>query len=504
MNVRTLMEQRFVRIGALCGALLGGLVGQAAAQAPIRLACVGDSITFGAGVSDRTTKTYPILLGQWLGAKYEVKNFGASGSTVLKKGNLPYWKRPHFKQALAFKPDVAVFLFGANDSKHGSPNNPKIANNWQYKAEFVEDYKVLLAEFNHANPNAKFYVGLPVPAFAPNRYGIDGTVIQDEMLPMVRQVAADSGAEVIDLHSALPTQDLFHDRVHPNDAGTRKMAETVYRALTGQETPTETAVPAVPAPPAVDEPKPTAPAAATVAPPAVKENFHIYLLMGQSNMVGRDTRTMDTQVENPHLLSLNGSDQWVVAKDPLHVQVGRIAPGVGPGLSFAQEMLKANPNVTIGLVPCAVGGTLLKRWVKGGDLYEAAVKRAKIAAQTGVIEGVLWHQGESDSDSQKNAETYEARLTKMFQDLRADLGSPKLPIVVGQLGEFLTVEKHPYVNTVRAALDHIPALVPNIGEAVSTGLGHKGDELHFTAEAERTMGVRFAQAMQQLQAKNAP
>lgn len=236
--------------------------------------------------------------------------------------------------------------------------------------------------------------------------------------------------------------------------------------------------------------------------PSARESFDIYLLMGQSNMVGRDTEGMAAQVDNPRVLSLNPEGQWLVARDPLHAKVGRIECGVGPGISFAQEMLKtAPPNKTIGLVPCAVGGTPLKRWVKGGDLYEQAVAKAKLAAKDGIIRGVLWHQGETDTEDPKNAETYEARLTAMLADLRADLGTPDLPVVVGQLGEFLAAqpEKHPHLEPVRTAIQHMPAASPHTGYADSAGLGDKGDKLHFSASAQKEFGTRFAKAMQALQ-----
>lgn len=241
----------------------------------------------------------------------------------------------------------------------------------------------------------------------------------------------------------------------------------------------------------------TAPAQAVVQPPA-RESFDIYLLMGQSNMVGRDTATMDSQVENPRILSLNEAGKWVVARDPLHPRNGRIDPGVGPGLSFAATMLKSDPGRHIGLVPCAVGGTGLNRWVKGADLYEQAVARAKIAAQSGVIKGMLWHQGESDTNNKANADSYEARLTGMLRDLRADLGAANLPIVVGQLGTFLTEDKYPFVNSVRATLARIPTVVPHAGYADSAGLGDKGDQLHFNAASQKQFGARYAAAMQAL------
>ncbi|QJE98674.1 sialate O-acetylesterase [Luteolibacter luteus] len=244
-------------------------------------------------------------------------------------------------------------------------------------------------------------------------------------------------------------------------------------------------------------------AESALAKPPEKESFDIYLLMGQSNMVGRDTRGLSGQVDEPRVLAMDGEGAWRIARDPIHMKDSRIEPGVGPGISFALEMLKASPERSIGLVPCAVGGSPLKRWVKGGDLYEKALARAKASAKDGVIRGVLWLQGESDTEDEKNAASYEARLTGMFKDLRADLGSPDLPIVVGQLGEFLLQQpaRFAHAETVRAAIRHMPEMLPRIGYADSAGLEHKGDQLHFSTAAEREFGQRFARAMTDLQSK---
>lgn len=244
-----------------------------------------------------------------------------------------------------------------------------------------------------------------------------------------------------------------------------------------------------------------APAAA--AKPSDPARLRVYLLMGQSNMAGRGALDADAPAENPRILSLAPDGSWVVARDPLHMKIGRTEPGVGPGLSFANAMLAgAPPDVVIGLVPCAVGGSPLKRWVKGGDLYDQAVARAKAAvASGGTLAGVLWHQGETDSDKQPWADTYEKRLAGMIAALRADLGAPDLPVVVGQVGGFLTVEKHPHVETVRAAIRQVGTTYPHVGYVDSADLAHKGDTLHFDTPSARELGRRFAEAMQKLAAR---
>ena len=82
----------------------------------IRIACVGDSITYGAGIKDRKNMNYPVQLGKMLGQKYEVKNFGNSGSTMLKKGDKPFWKQREYKAALDFNPNIVVIKLGTNDT----------------------------------------------------------------------------------------------------------------------------------------------------------------------------------------------------------------------------------------------------------------------------------------------------------------------------------------------------------------------------------------------------
>ena len=226
----------------------------------------------------------------------------------------------------------------------------------------------------------------------------------------------------------------------------------------------------------------------------------LYLLMGQSNMAGRDTRDLAAQVDDPRVLALTADGQWVVARDPIHAKTGRIEPGVGPGIAFARELLGGDATRTIGLIPTAVGGTPLRRWSKGGDLYEQAVARAREASARGVIRGVLWHQGEADAESSRNAASYGARLAQMFQDLRRDLDRPDLPIVVGEIGRFVSPQRLSEADTVRDALRRMPEMSPHVGFASSEGLGHLGDELHFSADAARELGRRFARAMQALQA----
>ena len=207
---------------------------------PIRVACVGDSITWGAGISNRAENSYPAQLGVMLGTNWDVHNFGISGTTLLHQGDRPYVKQAAYKRALAFQPDVVVIDFGANDSKHrgdGSLDSEKAINNWQYKTNFVHDYEEMITAFRQANPQARIYLCLPTPDY-PGRWGINDKTIREEMIPMIRQAAKESDVMVIDLYTALSgRKELFPDTVHPNAGGARLMAATVYQALTGHAPP---------------------------------------------------------------------------------------------------------------------------------------------------------------------------------------------------------------------------------------------------------------------------
>ncbi|NBV25432.1 MAG: sialate O-acetylesterase [Proteobacteria bacterium] len=235
-----------------------------------------------------------------------------------------------------------------------------------------------------------------------------------------------------------------------------------------------------------------------------KEKLHLYLLIGQSNMAGRGVVEEQDKTPHPRVLKFTKENTWAPATDPLHFDKPTIA-GVGLGSSFGRAMADANPEVTVGLIPCAVGGTPLSRWSKGGDLYQQALVRAKLALKDGTLKGILWHQGENDAGTEQLAKTYGERLAKMVSDLRADLAAGEVPFVAGQLGEYLKREDKdgkpsywPLVNEQIAALSKTvtrSAVVP------STGLKPKSDIVHFDTPSLREFGRRYAEAMKQLQAK---
>ncbi len=130
--------------------------------------------------------------------------------------------------------------------------------------------------------------------------------------------------------------------------------------------------------------------------PVARENFHLYLLIGQSNMAGRGKMTAADRQPVANVYSLDAEGTWRPAAHPLHFDKPKSA-GVGLGLDFAVGMQRETPDATIGLILPPSAGRDLDEWEKGDELYENAVKRVKTATRCGVLKGVLWHQGEGDS-----------------------------------------------------------------------------------------------------------
>lgn len=198
---------------------------------------------------------------------------------------------------------------------------------------------------------------------------------------------------------------------------------------------------------------------------------------------------------NDRILMLDSLNRWIVAKDPVHFDKPKGA-GVGPAISFAQEMLATDSHTRVGLIPCAWGGSPIKVWQPGGEYfkshpYDDALSRARIAAQKGVLKGILWHQGESDNDS-THAAVYLQKLKELVVRLRTDLHQPDLPFVAGEIGYFNKVN---YINPVVALL---PKQLPFTTVVSAQGLEHKGDQLHFNSASARLLGKRYAEAMNAL------
>ncbi|XP_071731415.1 probable carbohydrate esterase At4g34215 [Rutidosis leptorrhynchoides] len=162
-------------------------------------------------------------------------------------------------------------------------------------------------------------------------------------------------------------------------------------------------------------------------------------------------------------------------------------------MSFANRVLQKNPKLgPLGLVPCAVGGlmgTKISEWAKGGFLYKQLLRRARMARKTGgSIQGILWFQGESDTVNVMDAKMYKRRLVNLFNNLRADLRSPLLPII--QVA--IITGQGPYVEPVREA--QLGLKLPKVSCVDAKGLPLLADKLHLSTPAQVRLGRMLADA----------
>jgi hypothetical protein len=238
-----------------------------------------------------------------------------------------------------------------------------------------------------------------------------------------------------------------------------------------------------------------------------KETFHLFLLVGQSNMAGRGVVEAQDRTPHPRVLMLNREGKWAPAADPLHFD--KAAAGVGLGKTFAELIAEAQPGITVGLIPCAVGGSPIDSWMPGAlDVatnthpWDDMMKRAEIALPAGTLKGILWHQGESDAKPEF-APSYEAKLHQLIARMRKVFEAPTVPFIAGQMGRFESAPWTPEKIRVDQVHQALPKNVPHTAFVSSEGLNHKGDNVHFDAASYRELGKRYAAAFHKFKSATA-
>ncbi|WP_293888081.1 MULTISPECIES: GDSL-type esterase/lipase family protein [unclassified Sphingobacterium] len=195
-------------------------------QGRIKIACIGNSVTFGYGLGNPVEDSYPSQLQALLGQRFEVRNFGHSGATLLRKGHRPYYKTEEYRKALDFKPNVAIIHLGLNDT------DPR---NWpNYKNSFASDYATLIDSIRSVNPSVQIYICRLTPIFSGHPRFLSGTRDWYEQIQvLIPQIAKNNQVGLIDLHSPLAARiDLFDDYLHPNKQGAALIAGQVAHVLT--------------------------------------------------------------------------------------------------------------------------------------------------------------------------------------------------------------------------------------------------------------------------------
>ena len=195
------------------------------AENPVKIACVGNSITYGAGIINREKNCYPAQLQAYLGNGYDVRNFGVSARTALSKGDHPYIREAAFKESQEFQPDIVLIKLGTNDTK---------PQNWKYKEEFMSDYQSLIDTYQALGSHPRVILLTPLRCYLPEGSSISSKLITNEVLPMVKELAWKNNIEIINLFNLFgdnPEVHIMPDKLHPSSVGAGMMAKKIYNYL---------------------------------------------------------------------------------------------------------------------------------------------------------------------------------------------------------------------------------------------------------------------------------
>lgn len=219
-----------------------------------------------------------------------------------------------------------------------------------------------------------------------------------------------------------------------------------------------------------------------------------FLMIGQSNMAGRGFLHEVPPIINERIKMLRNG-KWQMMAEP--VNYDRPVSGVSPAASFADAWCSKYPEETVGLIPCAEGGSSLDNWAVDGELFLHAVSEARFAMRHSTLTGILWHQGESDSAG-GSYKVYYDKLLLIVQALRKALDAPEVPLIIGGLGDFLGKSgfgehcvEYEYIND---ALQKFAFEQPNCCFVSAQGLTANPDGIHVDAISQRYFGLRYFEA----------
>lgn len=195
----------------------------------IKIACVGDSITYGHGVPFWYANSYPVKLQEMLGDEYCVNNYGVSAYCVQDDSSKPYTSLDVYKDSLEFNPDIVILMLGTNDAK---------PYNWKGVEEFKDDYERLINSYKEVNPNVEIYLATLCVAFDNDPSSIESSFdimpsVVDEISLFIKEYANVNNYKLIDINSLTKNRKdlILPDLIHPNEFGAEAIAQEVCKKI---------------------------------------------------------------------------------------------------------------------------------------------------------------------------------------------------------------------------------------------------------------------------------
>ncbi|MEM8505109.1 MAG: sialate O-acetylesterase [Cyanobacteria bacterium P01_D01_bin.1] len=248
----------------------------------------------------------------------------------------------------------------------------------------------------------------------------------------------------------------------------------------------------------------------TTVPELLQGKLELYVLVGQSNMVGVADVPPDIRT-SANVYTFGNDYRWGLSRAPVDDATNQVDTvsidenaRFGPALPFAQTLVEQDNNQIIGLIPCAASGSSITDWQKNPSdqsLYGSCLKRIRAASTMGVVSGILFFQGETDAiDPEQfpnltpDPQAWAEKFATFAFNFRADIGNPGLPLVYAQLGQPTNIEELPYWTAVQQQQANLQ--IPNAVMITTEDLPMEG--VHFTTQSYQTIGERFAAAMNSL------
>ncbi len=201
-----------------------------------RIACVGDSLTYGHSWHN---EAYPVYLAELLGDEIEVQNFGLNGASVTGFNpplNLKYSEQAEFDASLKYNADIVIIMLGTNDSKGWADAEPI----------FQAEYEELIAAYRDVNPDVKIIAVTAPPTMENNKFSIPDDIITENVVPLQKEIAEENDLTLVDLSGRFLDRsdnsdpfgefirgDAAFDGVHLTIEGAEFLAELIAEAIYG-------------------------------------------------------------------------------------------------------------------------------------------------------------------------------------------------------------------------------------------------------------------------------
>lgn len=191
-----------------------------------RIACVGDSITWGFTIVNRRKYSYPALMQQRLGDEYEVRNFGYNDAAARFDADTPYVKKHVYQDSLEWNPDVVLLMLGSNDTKR---------RNWDPEI-FRRDYTRIVKSYLKLPSKPRVILIAPIQIFQPMHIpvlGLYSETMENGVRPAIREIASETGLELVDLANLFTDSKYMMDGVHPQREGAKMLEEAIFKGVKG-------------------------------------------------------------------------------------------------------------------------------------------------------------------------------------------------------------------------------------------------------------------------------